>query len=218
MQVETITAAVKKYSFGQAVNCYVLSAGSSAKHVVVVDPGTSIEPIRAKVGERTIDAIILTHRHIDHTYALEDLRDVWETGGAPVYVHELEKESVVKELRRHDEEPLATDIEPALVGVQHDDVLEIAGITLTVMLTAGHSAGSMCLYSEQDNVLLSGDTLFKMTSGRTDLASGSHGQMRSSLRLLATLPDETIVYPGHGPSTTIAFERDHAFKEYGWFF
>jgi len=214
MQLERVTVPIGKANFSYMMNCYLVSAGKDATDVIIVDPGGGAQHILTTLGARTVIAIILTHCHIDHTIALDGLRSLWEKGGVPIYVHALDKAAVVSNLKRHGEEQLGMDIEPYLVPLEDMALLTFKGFEFEVLHTPGHSAGSMCLYEKDAKVLLSGDTLFRGTTGRTDLETGNPFQMHESLQLLAQLPDETVVYPGHDMSTSIAYERRRALVEY----
>ena len=91
--------------------------------------------------------------------------------------------------------------------LRHGDTILLGQIEFVVLHTPGHSAGGMCLYAQKEKVLFSGDTLFKDAAGRTDVLDGSQGDIERSVRELAKLPDDTVVYPGHGEATTIGEEK-----------
>ncbi|MDR2714913.1 MAG: MBL fold metallo-hydrolase [Coriobacteriales bacterium] len=214
MFLEVITTPIKKFNNGYTMNCYVVGDDSANSALGIVDPGDGAAAILKIVGTRDVSCIILTHRHIDHTAALVELRELWEAGTVPVYVHELDKDGVLSELRKWNEAELASVLEGKLVTLADGARLSIGELELAVLHTPGHSAGSMCLYAENEQVLFSGDTIFYGTTGRTDLESGSPAQMQASLHKLAELPDETTIYPGHDLPTSIALERKRALVEY----
>ena len=157
--------------------------------------------------EFQIKAILLTHGHFDHIWGVKELR---ERSGAEVYAYE-------------GEEKLCQD--PALnvsaaVGrscsitpdhlFRDGEEFEFAGIRGRVIATPGHTGGSCCYYFEEDQILISGDTLFQESVGRTDFPTGSMSALvRSVKEKLFTLPDETRVYPGHGMMTTIGYEKEN---------
>lgn len=191
-----------------ATNVYFIEDGEGG--VIVVDPADNIDAIMDFVGDRPVSAILLTHGHYDHMCALAELR---ERTGAPVIVGEHDAHRVV-------------DPQPGFVGrtapacevdktVTDGEDLRIGKTTWRVMHTPGHTEGCVCYYLEPslgtntsgDPVLMSGDTLFHGTVGRTDLEGGSMADMAKSLEKLAELPDETVVFPGHNSPTTIKLER-----------
>ena len=99
---------------------------------------------------------------------------------------------------------------PADLFLEEADVIEQAGIKLEVFHTPGHTPGGVCLYSKDEGIVFVGDTLFADSDGRTDFLGGSMSQLIKSIKeKLCVLPDETVVYPGHGPITTIAQEKAH---------
>jgi len=101
-------------------------------------------------------------------------------------------------------------IEPAEFSLEEDDVIDQADVKLSVLHTPGHTPGGICLYSKDEGIVFTDDTLFADSIGRTDFPNGSMSQLLKSIReKLFTLPDETKVYSGHGPITTIAHEKEH---------
>lgn len=214
MKVEKIVVGADNYPSYFPMNCYLLHAEENSDSVMVVDPGGEYARILGAVGERSIGAFVLTHRHMDHCGALKDMQDVWESGSVPVYIHPLDGAALLKTIRGAGYVELANALEKVLKPLSDEDILIACGLRLRVLHTPGHSTGSLCLYDEMSQVLISGDTIFKGTTGRTDLEGGSPRQMHESLQKLAQLPDETIVYPGHEELTTIAFERTRSLVEY----
>ena len=154
------------------------------------------------------EAILLTHGHFDHIMAAKELKETWNV---PIYACEKEidvltdgQKSLVAGYFR---EPYT--ITPD-VTVKEGDELSIAGFTWKVFETPGHTIGSCCYYIKKESVLFSGDTLFAGSYGRTDFPTGSGRQIAESVRrLLSTLPDDTMVYPGHMDTTTIGFEKKY---------
>ena len=194
-----------------ATNCVVLWQDSH-NTCIVVDPGMSApeaceELTRFLMGEGLIpEAILLTHGHFDHVWGVEKLYA--EFPGVQVYEHPADKDIMDRMVTGRFAEGfnfLRHDFPTA--DVQDGDVLEIAGITLNVLHTPGHSPGSACYYVKADNLLLSGDTLFAGSIGRTDLTGGDYDQLMDSLiHKVMVLPGETDVIPGHGQPTTIGRE------------
>lgn len=198
-------------------NVYVIEVG--AGQAMVVDPTCDADAILEAVGERSVAAIVLTHHHADHMGAAAELR---RRTGAPVIASAGEA-SLVENPKKVGTSPLPLP-EACMVDacVEDGQIVTIGEVAWRVLLTPGHSKGSMCLLAEPQGdaageshpVLVSGDTLFAGAVGRTDFEGGNMADMVASLRTLAKLPDETIVLPGHGPATTIAAERARVFARY----
>jgi len=144
-------------------------------------------------------AVILTHGHPDHTAGVATLRESFPD--IKVYIHKLDAEMLTSSLV-----PPPSSIVPILL-LEEEIVIEQAGIKLQVLHTPGHTSGGICLYSEDEGIVFTDDALFAEGVGRTDLG-GNMAQLIKSIReKLLTLPDDTKVYPGHGPVTTIAHEK-----------
>lgn len=187
-------------------NCYILIDEPTGE-AAVIDPADRAETILAAV-ERlrcTVKYIIVTHAHIDHVAALDA---VAQATGAPVVIHTADRHAL-----NNDALNLAlyfgmpTPATEAAVIVNDGDTLTLGGQTLQILHTPGHNKGSMCILC--GGTLISGDTLFYESVGRVDHYGGNLQDILQSLRRLLTLPDETKVYPGHGPATTIGHERTH---------
>ncbi len=188
-------------------NCYILRNGADSKEAVLIDPGDQPEQILAELRrEGTVPtAILLTHGHFDHILAVN--RICQEMPDVKVYISEAEKTLVENpDLNGGRLHPGAV-IHPD-VFVKEGDLLELAGLRFKVLLTPGHTAGSCCYYMEEEESLFAGDTIFRESYGRTDLPTGSYAEIMKSLeRLLTELPEDTAVFPGHGPGTTIGYEK-----------
>lgn len=175
--------------------------------VVVVDPSCEAPRIVEALGERPVAAIVLTHAHWDHVGAAKALRDAT---GAPVVASSVDAPVIAGEqayLTDSEFEPCPVD-----VVVEDGQRVELGGLPWQVLVTPGHTPGSMCLYytgegADDRPVLVAGDTLFRGAHGRTDFKGGSQKDMIESLRRLAQLPDETLVLPGHNELTTIGTEK-----------
>ena len=185
-------------------NCY-LAVNEETKEALVIDPGDEAARLIQKIRERNVTpaAVLLTHGHFDHAGAARELADAF---GILIYAHEKEKKTLEMpgiNLSGMTGEPPASY--HADVFVKDGDVLDLAGFSVRVLFTPGHTEGSICFFC--GDALFSGDTLFQGSCGRTDLQTGDWGQMMESLKRLRDLPGEYNVFPGHGPATTLAEER-----------
>ncbi|MDV6013314.1 MBL fold metallo-hydrolase [Haloechinothrix sp. LS1_15] len=201
-------------------NCYVIAGGEGAD-CVIVDPGQdAAEPVGRTLREHRLNpvAVLATHGHVDHVYSAATIADAHTI---PAYIERLDRELLsdpLKGLGPQLAEQLAAIFprqqalrEPQEVVELGEGPLDVAGLRVEVDLTPGHTPGSVTyrLSTEEGGRLaLTGDTLFAGSIGRTDLPGGDMDQLRRSLReKVLTLPDETVVLPGHGGTTTIGRER-----------
>jgi hydroxyacylglutathione hydrolase len=187
------------------VNCYIV-ADEKTKEAMVIDPGDDAGDILRVINEKGFNVryIVLTHAHFDHTGANKDLK---EATGADLLMHPDDKrllESAANQGSMFGMRSAASP--PADRYVKHGDVITAGGVSLKVLHTPGHSPGGICLLGQ--GMVFTGDALFAGSIGRTDLPGGDfHTLIRSIQQNLMTLPDETKVYSGHGPSSTIGIER-----------
>ena len=190
-------------------NCYVIGDEETGTGAIV-DPGDEAARIALAVEQSGLEIgqILITHAHIDHVGAVAALVDEY---ACPVLMH-AEAEAMLQQLPT---QAMMMGLRfgkvPAVDRHLGDgEVLEVGGLELRSLYTPGHAPGHLAFYVESEDVVLSGDALFAGSVGRTDLFGGSMEVLLRSIneRLLA-LPDETKVYPGHGPETTIAEERSH---------
>ena len=192
-------------------NCYVLSNDDSTKDCLIIDPGLEAEELIEFLDEEKLNpvAVILTHGHIDHIAGVATLRSRFPE--IKVYIHNLDAEMLTNpsiNLSAISGMAFVTDVED--VPLKGRDVIDLAGVKLLVLHTPGHTPGGISLYSKEAGVVFVGDTLFADSIGRTDFPGGSMSQLLNSVReKLFTLPEETEVYPGHGPVTTIGAEKAH---------
>ncbi len=188
-------------------NCYILGDEDSGLGAVV-DPGDEAARIALAVEQTGLEvaSIVVTHAHIDHVGAVAALVDEY---ACPVLMH-AEAETMLAGL------PTQAVMMGLRFGrvpavdryVEDEEVLEVENLRLRSLYTPGHAPGHLAFYVEGEGVVLSGDALFAGSVGRVDLAGGSMEVLMNSIEeRLLTLPDETIVYPGHGPATTIGDER-----------
>lgn len=198
-------------------NCYFLYREGGAECIVVdpADQGVNIFRALQKNGFH-VAGILLTHGHFDHIWGLDELRDAANAAAdedaEPVktYAYEAERallQDAYKNVSRQAGRPCTTYAD---VYVKDGQEITIAGMTCKVIATPGHTAGGCCYYFEEAGFLLSGDTLFAESVGRTDFPTGSMSTLVRSVReRLFVLPDDTKVYPGHGGSTTIGHEKEY---------
>jgi hydroxyacylglutathione hydrolase len=190
-------------------NCFVLRESKAAKDCLIIDTGLDAGELVDFLEAHNLNpvAAILTHGHADHVTGLVALRSRFPH--IKVYIHKLDAGMLTGE--KDNLSALAGvsfSAEPADFYLEEGDVIKQANIKLDVLHTPGHTPGGICLYSKDEGIVFVGDTLFADSVGRTDMPGGSGTQLIKSIKQkLCPLPDETIVYPGHGPQTTIAQEK-----------
>ena len=200
---------VLRYIVGPVcTNCYLL-VNHKTGELLVVDPGDQAQLIEKqieKTGAKPV-AILLTHGHFDHAGAAEELADKYQIS---IYAHEAERETL--------EDPGLNlcgmigehKVYHADIFVQDEEVLNLAGFSIRVFFTPGHTIGGCCYYIADEKILFSGDTLFQESVGRTDFPRGSASDLIRAIReKLMPLPDDVTVYTGHDESTLIGYERMH---------
>lgn len=186
-------------------NCYLLVDEKTGEGAVV-DPAWYGDALKKAIGDTKIKYILLTHGHFDHIFGVHGLR---EASGAKVVIHEKDaghlldpKKSLAEGNFPETQIPVEADM-----FVKDGDILTLGDEEIKVMHTPGHTMGSVCYICENDRVILSGDTLFCMTAGRTDFPDGSDEMMIASLKRLIALEGDYVVYPGHNRITTLESER-----------
>jgi hydroxyacylglutathione hydrolase len=187
-------------------NCTLLHDG---KEAVFVDPGDEAQRLVQilKTKHLTLQAIWLTHAHFDHIGAIAELQETF--GDIPVYLHP--NDNVLFEnahlAAQHWEIPFKQPVTKTL-PLEDKQILKFSEAEVHCLFTPGHAPGHIAFYVPSQGLVIAGDALFRGSIGRTDLPMGNHQQLLESIRSkLFTLPDETVVYPGHGPITTIGFEK-----------
>lgn len=199
LQIETALA--------DPTNCYII-VDEETKETMIIDPASNSEEIceMLEILQAKPKYIYLTHCHGDHTGAVVDLQNKY---GAKVLIERTESENL-----RNPEVTLNYYIGIPDIRLEEDsriddnDLIHLGELEFKVIHTPGHTNGSTSLYCEKEKMLFSGDTMFRRTWGRTDLPTGSLVDIIDSItKKLLVLPDDTIVYPGHGKSTMIKEEK-----------
>ncbi|MDD5936249.1 MAG: MBL fold metallo-hydrolase [Clostridiales bacterium] len=187
-------------------NCYIV-ANEDTKKALVFDPGEDANKIYNYINQchLTVEAILLTHGHFDHITGVSDLVRLTN---AKVYMLEAEKDLAMDD-RMNCSAMFGQRVTlfPDIL-IKNQEELSFLDTKIKVIATPGHTKGSVCYFFEENKILISGDTLFLESYGRTDFPTGSDFALERSLTmLLTTLPQDVVVYPGHGPKTTIGYEQ-----------
>ncbi len=187
-------------------NCYLIE-NEDTKELVIVDPAVCSEYMMNHVKSEgyTPKAILLTHGHFDHVMGIDGWVNEFQI---PVYLHAEEKD-ILANPRLNLSQMFGTEYSYDNVHcLQDEEKIALAGISFQVFHTPGHTKGSCCYYIEDEDVLISGDTLFCQSVGRSDFPTGDMETLVTSIReKLFFLPDDTLVYPGHDRQTCIADEK-----------
>jgi len=196
-----------------ATNCWVIAPNRDSE-CVVIDPGMpdvsgQLEDLLRKHNLKPV-AIIATHGHLDHTFSITPLADGYDI---PAYIHSEDRRFIADPAGIHGEQFISqleamTFVEPKKVSeLKNGSTLEVLGMKITAIHAPGHTRGSL-MFTINEEILISGDVLFAGSIGRTDLPTGSSKEMITTLKTkVLTLSDDLRVLTGHGPETTIKFER-----------
>jgi hydroxyacylglutathione hydrolase len=192
---------VKSFALGPyQTNCYVLTQGNQ---VIIIDPSAKGEVIAKSIdSDKEVLAILLTHGHFDHFGGAQYLLDHFK---CPIYIHEDDVELLEDPQKNYSMELNLTLKKDVLI--LNEGIMQIGPFMISVLHTPGHSEGSVSFHIE--DALFAGDLIFKMSIGRTDLYGGNERQMMKSLKIIKTFSDNLIIYPGHGPKTTLDFEKKY---------
>ena len=191
-----------------STNCYIIME-KSKKRALIVDPGGDADRIMNKIKELqvSVDAILLTHGHFDHMLAADTLREKYQV---KVYLGQDDSELIKNPMENVSGmfgKPISTHAD---VVLQDGQVLELAGFEIKVLATPGHTKGGVCYYIEKESVAFSGDTIFQASVGRSDFPTGSGASLSKSIReKIFTLPEDTQLFPGHGDSTVVSYEKKY---------
>jgi len=183
-------------------NCYILIDEVTGQ-AGVIDPGGDADNIARELAGQDVElvAILCTHGHPDHILAAQPL--VEQTSGEEIYMHAADLAMLPRYAL-----PEVGEIQlPELTEYEEGDEIGVGKLRLRVVHTPGHSRGSVCLALDEEKVLFTGDLIFAGSIGRTDLPGGNKSQMQASLRrVIEEFPEATVLYPGHGPQSTLAEE------------
>lgn len=195
-------------------NCYVVSDDSL--EAVIIDCGALYDQEKAAISdyietqELKPVAHLLTHAHFDHLWGAAFIHERYGLAARCPEADLPLFENAEEQMRPIIGHAMACPTGPAGEVIKADSVVRFGSHALTVLLTPGHTAGGVSYYCEAEHALFTGDSLFCGSIGRTDFPTGNHWQLIRSLQhLLRELPDAVVVYPGHGPTTTIGYERQY---------
>jgi len=204
---------IKKFTFNPvAENTYILY--NEAREAIIIDAGFYFDEEKQKMKDfiesngLSLVQLLNTHAHLDHVFGN---KWVYENYGLELFLHPNEEQ--VLQFAPQSAQMWGMpfeNYEGPLHFLENNDVVKLCEDELEVLLAPGHSPGSICFYCKKQNFLIGGDVLFRESIGRTDLPGGDHAALIESIQnQLFVLPDDVTVYPGHGDTTTIGYEKKH---------
>lgn len=203
---------IKRFEFNPfGENTYIIWDKAS-REAAIIDPGMIDRPEETQIDsfiqaeKLELKAILLTHLHIDHTFGIDYIK---KTYNVPIYANRKDEYLGQRRLEQARMFHLPMELSPIVIDrfVEEGEALRLGDEPVMALLAPGHSAGSLLFYVPSSKFLLSGDVLFRNSIGRTDLPGGDHATLITSIhKKILELPPSTVVYPGHGPATTIADE------------
>ena len=191
---------------GFTTNTYIVTDEESGE-TAVVDPSLPEESLMEKLNGKNVKYVLLTHGHFDHTYGAKMVKD---NTGASLVIHREDDEMIHDTIKNEFAASFPNIVFPEVdadILAEDGTELTLGNTKITVMHTPGHTKGGVCYLFKEDRVMFSGDTLFRLTAGRTDLYGGNGRDELRSLAKIGELEGDYKVYPGHDDDTTLDFER-----------
>ena len=192
---------------GFTTNTYIVTDEETGE-TAVVDPSLSEDALIEKLKDKNVKYVLITHGHFDHTGGTNLVK---EKTGAKVVVHREDEEMLLDSSKNEFRANYGYDMPPIIADILVEDGTELmlGNAKIKVMHTPGHTKGGVCYIFEDDRIIFSGDTLFRLTAGRTDLYGGNARTELMSLAKIGELEGDYKVYPGHEEDTTLDFEREN---------